>query len=79
MGPNRAVDVTWSVRSRTSFTISSLGKRLVEARGRAGLEGVSLAFASEMMSLVAVGLFGTISGSPGDTGEVFVTLSVLLR
>ena len=33
--PYRAVDATWSVRSRISFTIS-LGKQFVGARGRAG-------------------------------------------
>ena len=49
------------------------------ACGRAGVEKVSLAFGSEVMSLVAVGLFGSVAGSPGSTGEVLVTLSVLLQ
>ena len=78
-GLNRALDVTWSVRSSTSFTISSRGRRFVGACGRAGVEEVSLPFASEVMPLVAVGLFGGVAGSPGRMGEVFVTLSVLLR
>ena len=49
------------------------------AGGRAGVEEVSLAFVSGVVSLVAVGLFGSVDGSPGGVGEVFVTLSVLLR
>ena len=48
------------------------------ARGRAGVE-ISLAFVSEVIPLVAVGLLGNVAGSPGGTGEVFVTFPVLLR
>ena len=45
----------------------------------AGVEEVSLVFALEVMSLVAVGLFGNVAGSPSGTGGVFATSSVLLR
>ena len=45
-------------------------------RGRVGVEEVSLAFASEVMLLVTVGLFGSVAGSPGSAGK---GLSVLLR
>ena len=45
----------------------------------AGVEEVSLVFALEVMSLVVVGLFGNIAGSPSGTGRVFATSSVLLR
>ena len=48
------------------------------ARGRAGVE-ISLAFVSEVIPLVAVGLLGSVAGSPCGTGEVFVALSTLLR
>ena len=49
------------------------------ARGRAEVEEVSLVFVSEVISLVVVGLFGSVAGSPSGTGEVFATSSVFLR
>ena len=80
-GPNRAVDATWSVRSSTSFKISSRGRRFVGTRERAGVE-VSLALVPEVWSLVVEGVFSNVNDSPGGIGDVFVLLwyaSVKLR
>ena len=44
------------------------------ARGRVGVEEVLPAFVSEAMSLVAVGLFGSVASSPGGTGKGFSVL-----